>query len=305
MKTNREQQQFNSNPASSIEKAIRDYIANNPNNRFLAFPEEAIWDSPVVGFANGNDPIFQEYKTIIGDFHLTPREVLETYIDTTVRGDKSKLAHISVISFALPATLKTRESNRRENKICSVRWNHTRFEGQEVVARLSRHLVTLIEDMGHMAVAPELARWFEPVQSPSGLSSKWSQRHAAYAAGLGTFGLSDGFITPVGIAIRIGSVVCDLEIPPTPRKYANHRANCLFYSRGTCRKCAERCPAGAITEKGHDKNKCFAYLQEMRKIAQQEDKTEGYIGKAYLGCGFCQTGVPCEDKIPVEVGSNK
>ena len=148
-------------------------------------------------------------------------------------------------------------------------------------------------------------RWFEPVQTSSGLSSKWSQRHVAYAAGLGTFGLSDGFITPAGIAIRIGSVVCDLAIPPTQRKYTGHHANCLFFSQGTCQKCAERCPAGAISARGHDKNKCFAYLQEMRKIAQQEGRTEGYIGKAYLGCGFCQTGVPCEDKIPVDIASNK
>jgi epoxyqueuosine reductase QueG len=74
----------------------------------------------------------------------------------------------------------------------------------------------------------------------------------------------------------------------------------LFYSQGSCKKCAERCPAQAITEKGHDKVKCGAYLQEMREIAKRMGKTEGYIGKAYLGCGFCQTGVPCEDRIPVK-----
>ena len=118
MKTNKEQQKFNSNPAAFIEKAIRDYIANNPNNRFLTFREDAIWDNPVIGFASGDDPLFQDYKTIIGDFHVTPREVLEMYIDFTARGDKTKLTHVSVISFALPATLKTRESNR--GKIKSV-----------------------------------------------------------------------------------------------------------------------------------------------------------------------------------------
>ena len=289
---------FHSDPAGFIEQAIQEYLSNSPNNHFSAFPEDIIWDRPLVGFADGNDPLFQEYKRIIGDFHVTPREVLEMYIDATARGDKNRLCDVSVISFALPATAKTRASNRAENKICSRRWNYTRFEGQEVVARLSRYLVALIESLGGAAVAPDQARWFELVRAAGGLSSKWSQRHIAYAAGLGTFGLSDSFITPAGSAIRVGSVVCDQAIAPTPRKYANHYANCLFYTRGECRKCAERCPAGAISNRGHDKSSCEAYLQEMRKIVLREGKIEGYIGQAYLGCGLCQTGVPCEDRIP-------
>ena len=66
---------------------------------------------------------FKEYKTIIGDFHLTPREIIETYVDTTSYGDKNKLPHISVISFILPATEKTRLSNRQVDAVCSLRWN--------------------------------------------------------------------------------------------------------------------------------------------------------------------------------------
>jgi epoxyqueuosine reductase len=290
--------QFKANPAKFIEKAIKDYIATSPNNRFLAFPEDQIWDEPLVGFASGDDPIFLEYKKIIGDFHVTPREALQMYADPTGCFDKRNLADVSVISFVLPATEKTRVSNRSENSVCSIPWNHTRFQGQETVARLSRHLVALLEDMGYLAVAPEFAKWWEVLNTPTGMASKWSQRHIAYAAGLGTFSLSDGFITPKGIAIRAGSVVCNLALPATPRPYANHYANCLFYAYGKCKKCIERCPAHAISEKGHDKVKCGAYLNQMREIAKQQGKTEGYIGRAYLGCGFCQTGVPCENKIP-------
>jgi epoxyqueuosine reductase len=300
MLTAEQKNQLEKNPAAFLKKTIRDYIATSTNNRFLAFPEDQIWDEPLIGFASGDDPIFQEYKTIIGDFHVAPREALEMYADSSGCYDKAHLKNVSVVSFVLPAAAKTRVSNRQESAVCSLRWNHTRFQGQETVARLSRYLVALLESAGYIAVAPELAKWFEAVRQPTGLSSKWSQRHVAYAAGLGTFGLSDGFITPKGIAIRAGSVVCNLALPPSPRNYANHYANCLFYSLGNCKKCAERCPAHAISEKGHDKAKCSAYLQEMREIAKKMGKTEGYIGKAYLGCGFCQTGVPCEDKIPVK-----
>jgi epoxyqueuosine reductase len=290
--------EFTAHPSQYIEKTIRDYLAESPNNHFTHFPEEIIWEEPVIGYADGDDPLFGEYKKIIGDFHVTPREALNLYIDATARGDKDQLPHVSVISFALRATLPTRESNRRESVICSQRWNHTRFEGQETVARLTRHLVAFLEDLGYIAVAPEQAKWWEIKMRPEGLSSVWSQRHIAYAAGLGTFSLNDGFITPKGMAVRIGSVVCDLELPPSPRIYADHYANCLYHSRGTCMQCVKRCPAGAISARGHDKTKCGNYLNQMREIAQREGRLTGYIGKAYLGCGFCQTGVPCEDRIP-------
>jgi epoxyqueuosine reductase len=292
--------EFETKPVYYIEKTIRDYLAESPNNRFRHFPADPIWEDAVIGYASGDDPLFGEYKKIIGDFHVTPREAVNMYIDSTAWGDAEKLPHVSVISFALTAALKTRESNRKESVICSQRWNHTRFEGQESVARLTRHLVTFLEDMGYIAIAPEQAKWWDIKMTPEGMSSRWSQRHIAYAAGLGTFSLNDGFITPKGMAVRIGSLVCDLELPASPRPYADHYANCLYHSQGTCLKCVERCPAGAISTRGHDKTKCGTYLNQMKEIARQQDRLDGYIGKAYLGCGFCQTGVPCESKIPVK-----
>jgi epoxyqueuosine reductase len=295
-----ERKSFAQNPAKFLENAIKYYTAHSVNNRFQPYPDEPIWDEPLVGFVAGEDPLFQEYKKIIGDFHFTPREVIENYIDTASFGDKDHLPHISVIAFILPATEKTRLSNRKVDDVCSLRWNHTRFHGQEFIARLSRYLVTLIEEMGYIAVAPELSKAWGIMNTPQGPASKWSQRHIAYAAGLGTFSLSDGFITPKGIAIRAGSVVCNLDLPASPRPYANHYSNCLFYAQGTCRKCAERCPAGAISDKGHDKVKCGAHLNAMREIGQRLGKVEGYVGRAYVGCGFCQTGVPCEACIPVQ-----
>ena len=92
-----------------------------------------------------------------------------------------------------------------------------------------------------------------------GLASKWSERHAAYACGLGAFGLSDGLITAKGKAIRVGSVVTDLLLRPSEKVYPHSQANCLYYFNSTCKACATRCPAGAITAKGHDKDKCQEY----------------------------------------------
>ena len=200
----------------------------------------------------------------------------------------------------LPSTEATRESLRQETQVCSLRWNYTRWFGQECVFRLSRHLVVMLEDMGYHAIAPELECWWETKRdTPTAPASRWSQRHVAYAAGLGTFSLNDGFITQKGIAMRAGSIVCDLELPATPRSSPDHLNNCLFYRKGTCGVCISRCPVGAISETGHDKQKCYDYQFKVMPDVLKElgrDK-DGYVGH-YLGCGLCQTKVPCERGIP-------
>ena len=126
-----------------------------------------------------------------------------------------------------------------------------------------------------------------------GLASNWSERHAAYACGLGAFGLSDGLITAKGKAMRVGSVVTDLPLNPSEKIYPHHQSNCLYYFNKSCKACASRCPAGAITARGHDKNKCQEY---MHGIAFQDKKEE--YGVKTTGCGLCQTKVPCEFEIP-------
>lgn len=261
---------------------------------------EKIWDEPLIGFADAEDDIFQEYKKIIGDFHVTPREALEVHLKKTACGYYHP-EKISVVSWILPSTEKTRQSMRQETKVCSLLWNYTRWYGQRLNFRLARHLVAKMEGMGFSAVAPELENWWtvrgDVANAPA---SRWSQRHIAYAAGLGTFSLSDGLITARGISIRAGSIVCDIEIPPTPRTSPDHLANCLFYRNDDCGKCIARCPAGAISEKGHDKIKCRHYLNsEMPQILEELARGQTYVG-SYPGCGLCQTNVPCESCIPAK-----
>ncbi len=139
-----------------------------------------------------------------------------------------------------------------------------------------------------------LAPWFKQMQGPYGKASTWSERHACFAAGLGTFGLSDGLITARGIAHRCGSVVVNVEWPASPRPYSDHRDYCPYPRDGLCGKCIDRCPAGAIGPQGHDKDRCYEY---MHLTLLDWLKRPGYSGE-YLSCGLCQTGVPCESGIP-------
>ena len=205
-----------------------------------------------------------------------------------------KPEELTVISWILPQTKATRSDNTKENFYPSERWARARIFGEEVNVKLKKHLVKSIESAGYKAIAPSLTPQFSMRISPKyGFASTWSERHAAYASGLGTFGLCDGLITPVGKAMRTGSVIAQIHIPPTHRPYTNHHEYCLFFTKGTCGKCISRCPVDAISKSGKDKEICFKHLFPVTK-----DYVSNNFGFQGYGCGLCQTGVPCESGIP-------
>jgi epoxyqueuosine reductase len=285
------------NPNDILEKLIKDFVRDSAENRRVSLDNGTYWNEPLVGFASGNDPLFAEYKKIIGAFHLTPREIIAEALKAKGKPlPFSELEQISVVSWALPMAEDIRRSNRKEDRFPSKLWTYAKDFGEACNSALRRHVRGFLEDLGHVAVAPLLLPSFRLVRDEkAGWASPWSERHVAYACGLGTFGLSDGFITPKGIAMRVGSVVTLLKLTPSERKYRDHRENCLFYRTGKCGRCMTRCPAGAITENGHDKDKCHAYLQsEPLTVRRSEYGLQG-PGSA---CGLCQTGVPCESQIP-------
>jgi epoxyqueuosine reductase QueG len=274
-----------------MEHIIRDeilrFVRECPDNRF-PHSDQPYFDEPIVGFAAADDPLFFEYKRVIGDFHLTPAEIMKNSY-----GDRFAEA-ITVICWILPIPKTTRESNRREKRMPSREWALTRAHGEQFNTRLRLHLVEMLRSVGARAVAPLLSGMWRPVMDQVvGMASTWSERHAAYAAGLGTFSLNDGFITDKGIAHRCGSIVTDVTVTPTKRIRGDPWSNCLFCREGSCGLCIERCPVGAISRQGHDKEKCKAFVYgELRGSAGQ------LYGVMETGCGLCQTKVPCESRIP-------
>jgi len=263
----------------TIRTEILRYVATHPGNR-LEGEDSPYFDAPLVGFARAADPLFAAYRQVIGPFHLTPGELLPDAA--------------SVICWVLPISRAVRESNRRETALPSRAWALTRTHGEALNGDLRRHLVAWLQERGHAAIAPQYApQWREYADTPVGIASSWSERHAAYAAGLGTFSLSDGFITPAGIAHRLGSVVTTLSVSPSPRPFSGPFANCLHFHDGSCGACIGRCPVAAISRAGHDKGRCRALVYN---TAPQQ--LAPLYGVPQTGCGLCQTRVPCEEHIP-------
>ncbi|MBW1785509.1 MAG: epoxyqueuosine reductase [Deltaproteobacteria bacterium] len=274
-----------------IEDLIREFIASSPLNTMQNEAGENAWDHALVGFASGADKIWQQYKEYVGAFHWTPWEVFNQHCPE----ERAAPEELTVVSWVLPQREMVRKANRRARKFPCEEWARTRIYGEEFNAALRLHIVEKLKEAGHEAIAPMLVSNWTIVKSERfSYASSWSERHAAHAAGLGTFGLCDGLITAGGKALRAGSVVARISVQPTPRPYADHRAYCLFFAEGTCGKCIDRCPVRAISEAGHDKEKCRQHLARTREYVAKAYKFEGY------GCGLCQVGVPCEATIPVK-----
>ncbi|MFH1217250.1 MAG: epoxyqueuosine reductase [Pseudomonadota bacterium] len=270
---------------------IRDFVASSPENSLGLPTGEKAFAEPLVGFSSGADPLYEEFRRHIGGFYFTPQDLFQQ----TFSHEKAAAAELTVISWILPSTTRTRAEQSSQQKFPSERWIRTRALGEDFNTGLRRHVQEKLQENGIAAIAPLLSPlWSRSDQGPYAPCSNWSERHAAFAAGLGTFGLCDGLITPVGKAVRVGSVIAKITISPSRRPYDNHHAYCLHYTHDTCRQCIPRCPVNAISLQGHDKKRCMEYTERiMNRYIRETFGIETYA------CGLCQAGTACMDRIPV------
>jgi epoxyqueuosine reductase QueG len=170
---------------------------------------------------------------------------------------------ISVVCWVLPFAERIRSSNAMKSGLpASPLWSHGQEYGEKFNDYLRQQVVQFLASKGYLAVAPMRSPLYVKL---SRYVTNWSERHALYAAGMGTFSLSGWFITERGMAMRCASVVVNARLTPTPRCYTSHTENCPFYSHGTCGKCIDRCPAKAITTNGLNKPQCREYLDQHSK----------------------------------------
>ena len=249
----------------ALEEKIIDFIQNSEQNFVEELGMMQIWDQPLIGVASASDPLWEKLKEpdVVGPHHLTPDEWLP--------GAKS------VISFFLPYTEHILSSNRSKG-LPSKEWLYGRYEGEMFNNILRRLIVDIVESAGENALAPALDKRFEVDNHVS----NWSERHAAFIAGLGTFSLNHSLITNLGTAGRFGSVIVNLEFEPKPRPYQEVDEYCT-----KCGECIDRCPPLAINKHGKDAESCSQFLNKTLKL-----------NKPRYGCGKCQTAVPCEYRNP-------
>jgi epoxyqueuosine reductase len=253
-------------------------------NLYHSTGADVFFDKPIIGVASADDPLFTKFKTIIGSYHWTPDEALKyEYPDETAK---------SVIIWVLPVNEKARKDNRKEKEFPSREWAKVRSFGELANDQMRIHVPKMLNAYGYPSEAPHLLQKKKGYNFKElGYSSLWSERHAAFVAGLGTFGLSSGLITKAGVAMRLGTVITTLTLPAGKRSYGDDPyAWCTL-----CGSCIKRCPAHAIGKDPKDRNKkaCCEHIFE-KAIVNRHEKY-GWLDLE-LGCGMCQTKVPCEFK---------
>lgn len=266
---------------SGFIKDCLDLFAQCAGNR-VTLPgggELIIYEEPLIGFGSAEDELFACYKNpeIIGTMFWTPQEWLP----------EAK----TVVAFFFPFTDAVRKSNLENATDPSVQWLYGRIEGQQCLNEYMDRVKRRLEDRGVKVCVPSSDKRFAVQRRSVGngampefhADSRWSERHAAYVCGLGTFGLSRGIITQKGMAGRVASMIIDTELGLDKRQYGGVYDYCV-----KCGACVKRCPAGAITlDRGKNNDRCSRYVDKMG---------ERYAPR--YGCGKCQTGVPCERGIP-------
>ena len=273
-----------------LEDSIEDFCSTSDFNSLEFRNNEKAWGQPLVGYSRGDDPLYQSFKRDIGAFYFTPLELFKRTFPEEFIDERD----LSVISWTLPQTEATKADQRNTDFYPSERWIRSRKYGEAFNVKLRAFVESIIKEKGKKAVAPLCSPLYAQQESPAyGRASNWSERHAAFVSGLGTFGLCGGLITPLGKAVRFGSVITDMVLPTSTRPYENRFDYCLYLSKGTCMQCVDRCPGGALSKDGHDKEKCWSFVHEVSSpYIQKEMKLKAF------GCGLCQTGVSCESGIP-------
>jgi hypothetical protein len=95
-----------------IESMIRSFINESPENAFGNRRNEKAWEDPLVGFSNGADPLYEEYKEYVGTFHWTPLEIFtNTFPQVEITAGE-----LTVISWVLPQTEMTKSDNRKSTR---------------------------------------------------------------------------------------------------------------------------------------------------------------------------------------------
>ena len=248
------------NLKEKITELVVEYVKKYPAENET--PE--MWRTPLVGFADVNDSYIRELPKIVDKAHQMPEDLMD---DPNI-----------IISYFIPFTKERANENVGiKNNSASESWAEAYKITNTMMARLNEYLAQEIKKMGYQAAVSNA------IMDTEILKSNWSHRHIAYAAGLGTFGINNMLITKEGCCGRYNSIVAN--IPVEPDKHLEQE-NCLYKSKGICKKCVENCFSGALTTEGFDRRKCYETCEKNMALYGVDV------------CGKCVTNIPCAFSAP-------
>ncbi|MBU5337197.1 epoxyqueuosine reductase [Intestinibacter bartlettii] len=227
---------------------------------------ENIWEEPIVGFADANSKYISNLKNIVVDCHYLPSDYLKN----------PKI----IVSYFLPFKREIGKSNDFKGPTSS-KWSNAYKVTNKMAQEINKYMILKIEEKGYRGANPTDIDVFDY----SILKSKWSQRHIAYAAGIGTFGINNMLISDVGSCGRYFSIVTDLDVKPDkPIK----EERCKYKIDKTCGVCVKKCEVGALTYESFDRFKCSKNCKKNVEVFGVDV------------CGKCVVELPCSYRKPIK-----
>ncbi len=198
----------------------------------------------------------------------------EKDIDKRINPDRLLPNAKSIIAIALayPSKLKGAPKSTKEIRrglFCRASW------GEDYHTILKKKLV-MLEDF-IMKKVP-MAKTVSMVDT-----GELSDRAVAERAGIGWSAKNCSIITEeFGSYVYLGELITTISLPPdTP----------ITDQCGTCTKCIDACPTGAIVQGGQlDSNKCIAFLTQTKTMLPEPFREK--IGNRLYGCDTCQQVCP-------------
>lgn len=239
-------------------------------SRLAAAQNQNLWRTPLLGIASASDSLFEKLSQAIDPTHAMPEDLLP--------------GAQSVLVFFLPFEERLGKENDSAGFHAARSWAQAYVTTNELIKEICERLKVFIETSGYSACVTPATHNFDETK----LISRWSHKHLAYIAGLGTFGHHRLLITPSGCCGRLGSLVTTMPIPPTPRP---EKEFCLVKTGYECLACVAKCTYEALSETAFDRHRCYKQL---------------LVNDAYHGdlplvdvCGKCACEVPCSYCAPV------
>ena len=146
---------------------------------------------------------------------------------------------------------------------------------------MKRRMKAFVRGLEEKLESPVAAKWYVD-------DGPMLDRAAAARSGLGWFGKSTNILTPThGSWVLLGQVITDLELEPDPP---------LKKTCGSCVRCIDDCPTGAIVAPFVvDNALCISYQTiENRGVIPLEMRP--LIGDLVFGCDICQDVCPVNRK---------